>query len=56
VCLTSYELENIRILLGTKILYDVLFVANFLSVRSKYKDIGIAINHLKDLITYLKKL
>ena len=57
-CLSTYELENFEFLLGMVIWYDILFSVNSVSKNLQKEDmhIDIAIDQLKGLISFLKKL
>nr|KYP33677.1 hypothetical protein KK1_045452 [Cajanus cajan] len=50
-------MENFEFLLGMNIWYDILFTVNSVCKIMQYKDmhIDVVINHLRGLITYLKK-
>nr|KYP59677.1 hypothetical protein KK1_015114 [Cajanus cajan] len=49
-------MKNFEFLLGMNIWYDIFFAVNSVSkiMRSKDMHIDVAIDHLRDLITYLK--
>lgn len=53
--LATHELEIFEFLLGMNIWYDIVFAVNSVSkiLQSKYMHIDVAIDHLKDCITYL---
>ena len=54
--LATHELENFEFLLGMNIWYDILFAVNSVSkiLQSKDMHIDVAIDYLKNRITYLK--
>ena len=56
--LATYELESFEFLLGMTIWYDILFVVNSISknLQSKEMHIDVAIDQLKGLISFFKKI
>ena len=55
-CLAEYELEDFEFLLGMIIWYDILHAINLVSksLQSKDMHIDVALDQLKDLVSYFK--
>ena len=57
-CLATYEIESFELLLNMTIWYDILFAINTVSKNLQSKDmhIDVAIDQLKGLMSFLKKI